>query len=175
MPGSAASAAWWLTVLWSVTARKSRPCPAARRASSATVYVPSEWTVWACRSPASHRCPGGAGSARVGRRGHGGTSATGGRAGVAVLTVSRQPRPAAGIRCSPIITCHTPSGIGPGRYPGVAQSSVMVNVSLAPPDQPRNAPVGSRQPRSSTPAPRSYASSIVNACPPGGSSTGTYW
>ena len=36
--------AWWLTVLWSVTARKSRPAPAASAASSVDRQAPSEWT-----------------------------------------------------------------------------------------------------------------------------------
>ena len=55
---------------------------------------------------------------------------------------------------------------------GVAWSTAMVNVDRAPPDQPRNRPAPSRQPRSSTP-PR-YSSATVSAPAPGGTSTGRY-
>ena len=55
---AAASSAWWLIVLWSVTARKSSPRLAASTASSGTVSLPSECTVCECRSPASQRRPG---------------------------------------------------------------------------------------------------------------------
>ena len=78
---AAASSAWWLTVLWSVTARKSSPRPAARAASSETVSSPSECTVCVCRSPASQRRPARAGSTRRGgrSRGTGGAGAGGAR------------------------------------------------------------------------------------------------
>ena len=59
--GAAGSSGWWLIVLWSVTARKSRPRPAANRASSGTVSTPSECTVWS----AGHR-PASAGPAAPG-------------------------------------------------------------------------------------------------------------
>ena len=58
MPCAAAAAGssrWWLIVLWSVTARNSRPRLAANLASSGTVIAPSECTVCVCRSPASQR------------------------------------------------------------------------------------------------------------------------
>ena len=67
-PLAAGSSAWWLTVLWSVIARKSSPLPAASSASSGTVSPPSECTVCVCRSPASQRRPGPAGRARRGGR-----------------------------------------------------------------------------------------------------------
>src|SRR4029077_18328495 len=47
---AAASSAWWLIVLWSVTARKSSPRLAASTASSGTVSLPSECTGCGCRS-----------------------------------------------------------------------------------------------------------------------------
>ena len=85
------SSAWWLTVLWSVTARKSSPCSVASRASSGTVSAPSECTVCACRSPASQRCPGRAGSSRRGGRalsGPGGSAVGAGRNRPGVLVSS---------------------------------------------------------------------------------------
>ncbi len=53
--------AWWLVVLWSVTARKSSPALAPSAASPEMLSRPSEWRVWAWKSPANQRRPAGAG------------------------------------------------------------------------------------------------------------------
>ena len=106
-PGRAASSAWWLTVLWSVTAMKSRPRPAARTASSATVSTPSECTVCVCRSPASQRRP-----ARAGRERRGGRTAGGGGAGGS--GVGRRP-PLSGVVSTVSRSARRPAGRGAPR------------------------------------------------------------
>jgi hypothetical protein len=51
-------------LLWSVMAMKSRPASRARAESSATVRVPSLWTVCMCSPPLYQRAP-----RRIGSRG----------------------------------------------------------------------------------------------------------
>ena len=98
-------------MLWSVTATKSSPREIACTASSGTVRAPSEWTVCACRSPASHSRPGAAGSQR--RRGRSpGTAAPAPQPG----RRPRQPREPAQAR-EPAQT----RGPRPGRGPGLVR------------------------------------------------------
>jgi hypothetical protein len=152
---AAGSSAWWLTVLWSVTAMKSRPRRTARAASSGTVIAPSEWTVCVCRSPASQRYPGRDGSERPAGRSPGtggagsgsGSHAVGSVGETSARTWYRTPRE--GTWCRPSITCQVAAASSPGRYPGVAPAAAIVYQFRAPPDQPRN-PAGPMQPRSST-------------------------
>ena len=154
--------AWWLTVLWSVTATTSRPAATPAAASSAMLNDPSECTVCVCRSHASQVSPAEAGRVRrLGRSGTGGGSGSASGGAVAGSSTSTSAsRPGSGILCRPSSTAHVPgsryaSRDDSGRYPGVAAAGVMTNRSRAPPDQPRN-PDGPQQPRSTTPAVRSY-------------------
>ena len=151
------SSAWWLTVLWSVTASKSSPAATASAASSTTGSAPSECTVCAWKSPASQRRP----SARAGRAGR---------------PLGQRRQPSAGTRGSPGTAATGPSRPSPRRRrrpagAGAAEHdlplaglqlaravaggrpvAVIANSRRAPPDQPRK-PSGPSQPRSRTPRP----------------------